>query len=107
MTALFALAAVVQLNDPDPIRWIAVYAIAAVISATAAVTARVPRRAAALLAAAALAWAISIAAGGAAPDAYLRMFEAWEMRSAAIEEAREVSGLLIVAAWMTAIAVRR
>ena len=28
------------------------------------------------------------------------MFDAWEMKSPSVEEAREASGLLIVAAWM-------
>ena len=106
MTALFTLAAVVQVNDPDPLRWIAIYGIAAAISAFAAITSRVPRFAATLLAAAAVAWAVSIAANGPGLAEYLRMFDAWEMRSAPIEEAREVSGLLIVAGWMTTIALR-
>jgi hypothetical protein len=33
MAALFSLSAVVQLNDPDPLRWILVYAAAASLSA--------------------------------------------------------------------------
>jgi hypothetical protein len=107
MTALFTLAAVVQANDPDPLRWIAMYGIAAAISAYAAITSRVPRFAATLLGAAAVAWAVSIAADGPGFDEYRRMFDAWEMRSAPIEEAREVSGLLIVAGWMIVLAIGR
>ena len=34
------------------------------------------------------------------------MFDAWEMKSVAVEEAREASGLTIVAVWMTVLAVR-
>jgi hypothetical protein len=105
MTALFALAAAVQLNDPDPIRWIAVYGLAAIISGYAAVT-RVPRRAAIVLAAAALAWAAVIGLGGPSGEEYRQMFQAWEMRSPGIEEARETTGLVIVAAWMLALVMR-
>ena len=36
---------------------------------------------------------------------YEHMFDAWEMKNTAIEEAREASGLLIVAFWMAVIAV--
>jgi hypothetical protein len=105
MTALLTLAAVVQVNDPDPLRWMAMYGIAAAISAYAAITSRVPRVAATLLGAVAVAWAVSIAATGPRLDEYLRMFDGWEMRSAPIEEAREVSGLVIVAAWMIVLAM--
>ena len=106
MAALFALAAAVQLNDPDPIRWIAVYGLAAIISGYAAVTSRVPRRAAIVLAAAALAWAVVIGLGGPSGEEYRQMFQAWEMRSPGIEEAREATGLVIVAAWMLALVIR-
>jgi len=34
------------------------------------------------------------------------MFDAWEMKSPSVEEAREASGLLIVAAWMMVLFVR-
>jgi hypothetical protein len=34
------------------------------------------------------------------------MFDAWEMKSPSVEEAREASGLLIVAVWMIVLLVR-
>jgi hypothetical protein len=34
------------------------------------------------------------------------MFDAWEMKSLAVEEAREASGLVIVAAWMAVLLIR-
>ena len=36
---------------------------------------------------------------------YAHMFDHWEMRSISVEEARETSGLFIVAAWMAVLAV--
>ena len=106
MAALFALAAVLQLNDADPVLWAALYGIAAAISGYFALTSRVPRVAATLLAAAAAAWAGTIAARGPALADYLLMFDAWEMRSAAVEEAREATGLVIVACWMVVLVIR-
>ena len=34
------------------------------------------------------------------------MFDAWEMKSPSVEEAREASGLLIVAVWMIVLMIR-
>jgi hypothetical protein len=34
------------------------------------------------------------------------MFDAWEMQSVNVEQAREATGLLIVAGWMAVLAVR-
>jgi hypothetical protein len=33
------------------------------------------------------------------------MFDAWEMQSSSVEEAREASGLVIIAAWMVVVAL--
>ena len=38
-------------------------------------------------------------------ETYTHMFDAWEMKSIAVEEAREASGLLIVGAWMLVVVV--
>ena len=99
MAALFALAVAVQWNDPDPARWMAVYGAACAISLMAA-RGRPPRPAvAATLAGIALAWAVAIAVRVGA-DSYRQMLDAWEMKTPAIEAAREATGLLIVAGWM-------
>ena len=105
LAVLYALAAAVQWNDPDPLRWIAIYGAAAVLAARA--SARRPSRPVALaVAAIALAWAATLA-----PDALdgLRtapgeVFGAMSMRARHVEEAREALGLLIVAAGMAATA---
>ena len=52
----------------------------------------------------AIGWAATIAFGGPAASEYRHMFDAWEMKSVSVEEAREATGLLIVSAWMAAVA---
>ena len=106
MALLFVFAAVLQLNDPDPIRWIAVYGAAGAVCFIAVFSRRVPFFAALMLGLVAVAWAAQIALGGPAVSEYSRMFDAWEMKSPSVEEAREASGLILVAAWMTVLVVR-
>jgi hypothetical protein len=105
MLLLFTLGAVVQLNDPDPVRWFAVYALAA-----AACLLSLLRRMfwpfPALLCAAALAWAATLAPRVVGRVPFGEMFGAFEMRNVGIEESREMYGLLIIAAWMAVLAVR-
>ncbi len=49
-------------------------------------------------------WGTALALGGPSADIYLSMFAAWEMKSVAVEEAREASGLFIIGAWMVVLA---
>jgi hypothetical protein len=99
MAALFALAAAVQVNDPDPVRWMAVYGAACACSLMAA-RGRSPHPAVpAALAAIAVTWAVTIGLRVGA-SSYPHMFDAWEMKTPAIEEAREATGLVLVAGWM-------
>jgi hypothetical protein len=105
MAALFAFAAAVQFNDPDPIRWIAIYSAACALSVMAFVRRRVSPALPLAVFVVALAWAALIAFGGPAASEYGHMFDAWEMTSPSVEEAREASGLLIVAAWMVVLGV--
>jgi len=105
MALLFAFAAALQFNDPDPIQWIAIYSAACVLSLLAATRRRVALAALLAVFAIAIVWAALIAFGGPAASEYGHMFDAWEMTAADVEEAREAVGLLIVAAWMAALAV--
>ena len=111
MAALFAFAAIVQFNDPDPLRWIAVYTAASLLSLAPLIRRRLPPVLFASVAIVSCACAAAIVAGAARGADYLRMFDAWEMSSAAVEEAREATGLFIAGAWMAALtawsAVRR
>jgi ABC-type uncharacterized transport system permease subunit len=107
MAALFAFAVIVQVNDPDPLRWILIYGAAAIVSGIVAVRGSVAFWLPAALAAIALAWSLYwAAAGGEGPSVYTHMFDAWEMKNVQVEEAREASGLFIVTAWSAVLAVR-
>jgi hypothetical protein len=101
MALLFLVAVVVQFNDPDPLRWMAIYGAAGVLSGAVALGYRLQRFLLGVVAVAALAWAIDSAIGIPGASTYAHMFDAWEMKSRPIEEARETSGLILVAAWMT------
>lgn len=106
MALLFAFAAAVQFNDPDPIRWIAIYGTACALSLLVCFNRRVVPAVLVAVFAVAIGWAATIAFGGPAASEYGHMFDAWEMKSPSVEEAREASGLLIVAAWMMVLFVR-
>ncbi len=106
MALLFAFAAALQFNDPDPIQWIAIYAAACVLSLVMLFKRRVPPTAVLAVLAVAVVWSATIAFGGPPATEYEHMFDAWEMKSPSVEEAREASGLLIVAVWMIVLMVR-
>jgi hypothetical protein len=100
MAALFIFAAAVQYNDPDPWRWMAVYLTAAAACAGAFFNRN--RALPAAVGLAALAWAAALA-----PRVpFSGLFARWEMKDAAVEESREFWGLVVVAGWMAALAVR-
>ena len=98
---IFVFSAVVQFNDPDPVRWVALYGFAAAVCGLE-IRRRLPLWAPAGVAIIALAWAGSLYTR-AHDVAIGSLFAAWEMRDLHIEEAREMYGLAIVAAWMIAI----
>ncbi len=107
MTALFAVAVAVQYNDPDPIRWMAIYGAAGALSAWAAVRGGAPFPASVAVGLIALVWGLVTASGVNDRAAFSQMFQSWEMKSPSIEEAREASGLLIAAGWMAVLAMER
>jgi len=106
MALLFAFAAGLQFNDPDPIQWIAIYTAACVVSLVMLFRRRVPPAMVIGVLAIAIAWAALIAFSGPGASEYGHMFDAWEMKSPSVEEAREASGLIIVAAWMIVLMIR-
>lgn len=103
MAALLAFAAAVNFNDPDPVRWVAIYTAACVVSIAIAVTGAVPIAAPAAIAITALVWGILIARRVPSLEVYTQMFDEWDMKSTIVEEAREACGLFIVAVWMIAV----
>jgi hypothetical protein len=102
---LFVVAVIVQFNDPDPLRWVLIYAAAAWASFLAAVG-RPSRALASAVAAASLLWAATIVPRVVGKVPFGDMFGAWEMKNVGIEESREMYGLLLIALWMATIAMR-
>jgi hypothetical protein len=106
MALLFLLGAAVQYNDPDPLRWIAIYAAAAVACALGAAR-RLPRWLPIVTGATALISAVTLAPGAFPNVRIPEMFAAWEMANTRIEEAREMYGLLLIAIYMGVLALTR
>ncbi len=106
MAALLATCVVLQYNDPDPARWMAIYAAGALISA-ALPGRRAAAMPAALLGLAALAWSAYLVhrTWGAIGlgDLTGRMSE----KGGAVEEGREAGGLALMGAWLCIAAVLR
>ena len=104
MALLFAAGAVVQVNDPDPIPWMAIYAAAGAVAIVWALRGRVPLAAPLGVGVVALVWGAAVVVGGPELSVFGQMFAAWEMDSIATEEAREGTGLLLIAFWMGVLA---
>ncbi len=104
MAAVYALSAIVQINDPDPWAWLAVY-VAAMLVALAALRDLPTTAPAALVGGVALVWAGTLlpkVVGSSLPA----LFESWEMMSSEVEEGRELGGLVLVIVGMGLIALR-
>jgi hypothetical protein len=100
---MFLFSVIVQYNDPDPLLWMCIYGAAALACVLALRRTRswLLPAAVALLA---LVWAATLAphVGGVRPA---DMFAEFEMQDEAIELAREMFGLLIVAGWMLVLVI--
>lgn len=105
LVAAFAFSVIVQVNDPDPWAWMAIYGLGAVAAALP-LRGRGPWLFPLLVALLAVAWAITIAPRVVGVVPFRDMFGAFEMADAGIEESREMYGLLLIAAWMLVVAVR-
>ena len=102
LALFFLFAAVVQYNDPDPLRWMAIYGAAALMCSWA-VRGLVMPFAPALVGLVALLWCATIAPRVIGHVAPADLFREVAMATPVIEEAREAMGLLIVAVWMALI----
>jgi hypothetical protein len=103
MLLAFAFSMVVQVNDPDPWAWIAIYGAAAIVCGFA-LMGRASARIAVAVALTALAWAATIAPRVIGRVPFSSMFQGFEMRDLGVEESREMYGLLIVVIWMGIVA---
>ena len=101
----FLLSAAVQYNDPDALPWLVVY-LAAAGMCIAWYRRRVPRWLPTLLLVASLLWIGTLLP--ALGDAALSdVVESVSMQTRAVEEAREIGGLAIVALWSAVLVHRR
>lgn len=101
---VFLVSAALQLNDPDPLRWTALYLAGA---GACLLHHRAPRYRwpAALVAVAALAWAASML--GIVPRiAFADLFKTMKAGTPLIEESREFLGLVLVGCWMLVLSLR-
>ena len=99
MLAAFLFSVAVQYNDPDPIRWMLIYGLAAL--ACILYLRRLLRwYLPAAVGATAFGWAASIAPRVIGKTTFGDMFQSFHMINPVVEESREMGGLLIVAAWM-------
>ena len=103
MTAVFVLSVVVQWNDPDPLFWMALYGLAAALSALA-FAGRVPfavnLAALALFAAFAVTWFPTL------EGSRVEAFTSFQMKAARDEAPREAGGLLLCTAWSAVLSHR-
>jgi Transmembrane family 220, helix len=98
---IFLLCVAVQYNDPDPLRWMAIYGGAAVCCILFVVVRKVPSYLPAGVGLVALIWAFLILRdvwGRTIP--IKEVFATIHMLSPGVEEVREIGGLLIVGFWM-------
>ena len=95
----------VQFNDPDPLRWVAVYG-AAALCCLAWERRWGPPRLPAALAVLAGVWSVVLLADIPADVALGRSLTEWQMKVDGSELVREVGGLAFVATWMGILARR-
>lgn len=104
MAALFAVSAVLQLNDPDPAGWFLLYGAAATSALLATLRAKAWVLAAPTAAAAGI-WAIALRVAMNELAPFSTLFQELEMKTPLIEETRELFGLGLIALWMLVICV--
>ena len=104
MTAAFLFSVAVQYNDPDPVRWMAIYGAATVVCVLA-IMGRGRWMLPAAIGLIALIWALTLAPQVIGKVRFGELFEAFEMKDERVEVAREMGGLLIVAFWMAVSAI--
>ncbi len=100
---LFLVAVAVQWNDPDPLVWMAGYAVATGLS-LAACFGRFPVLPNLLAGIGFTIWFFTLA--GTLPGAPLAAFASFKMTAASHEQPREAIGLLLAAAWTFSLAAR-
>lgn len=94
----FLLSAAVQYNDPDPLLWAAIY-----LSASAMCLAKIRKRRLTwlppMLLLISLGWIFALLPSIVGQVSVAEIVESISMKTRAVEEAREIGGLLLVALW--------
>lgn len=109
MAAVFALSALVQFNDPDPVGWILLYGAAFAIALCATVISIHPA-APLILLAVSLCWATFLLPPvwqSSEPLSLSAVFGSVSMKNERVELVREIGGLLIVSAYLALLSLRR
>jgi hypothetical protein len=96
---MFAFSVIVQVNDPDPLAWMAIYG-AAAVACLLSLRGRLPWWFAVVTGIVALAWAATIAPRVIGQVPFMDMFAEFEMKDIGVEESREMYGLLLIGGWM-------
>lgn len=105
---LLAVAAFVNLNDPDALPWVALYGAAAVAAGWQAwKPGRVPVWLPALAGVAALVWALTLAPHVFGHVGFGEMWASWTMHDSRVEYGREFYGLLVAFAAMALVVWQR
>jgi len=102
----FALSAIVQYNDPDALIWIAMYLSGAGMCVIQALG-RQQRWLPPLLLTISLSWIAWLLPSIVGQVPFAEIIESISMKTRAVEEAREIGGLLIVAIWAAAITIKQ
>lgn len=104
MLVAFLFSVVVQYNDPDPIRWMVIYGVAAV-ACVFEMRRKTHWMVPGVIALIAFIWAGKIHHNLPRGIGFRSLFASFEMPDTGVEQAREMGGLLIVGLWMVAISV--
>lgn len=98
MLLVFLLAAGVQLNDPDPAKWIVIYLLSAVCC-LGFLFGRGISALSMLVAIVALIWSMSLMPSVVGEVSMKEIFDSITMKNQSVEEAREIGGLLLISLW--------
>jgi hypothetical protein len=102
---MFVFSVIVQVNDPDPLPWMAIYG-AAAVACLLSLMGRLPWQFAVLTGIIALIWSATIAPRVIGQVPFLDMFAEFEMKDIGVEESREMYGLLLIGGWMAVLGHR-
>jgi hypothetical protein len=101
----FLLSAAVQYNDPDPLQWAAIYLAAAGMCALQ-MRNKLPRWLPLALLLTSVAWIGMLLPSIVGQVSLAEVFESITMKTKAVEEAREIGGLILVGLWAAALVYR-